>query len=44
MNIEIPRLLKKQLVDDHEFVTHLGKVFQLFTTLNYSCFLYLSYH
>lgn len=26
MNIHIPVKLKKQLVDDSEFVTHLGKV------------------
>ncbi|XP_074378620.1 protein MRG1-like [Apium graveolens] len=29
MNIEIPRMLKKQLVDDSEFVTSLGKLVKL---------------
>lgn len=28
LNIEIPPTLKKQLLDDCEFVTHLGKVRQ----------------
>ncbi|XP_074378632.1 protein MRG1-like [Apium graveolens] len=34
MNIEIPRMLKKQLVDDSEFVTRLGKLVKLPRTPN----------
>ncbi|XP_074378625.1 protein MRG2-like [Apium graveolens] len=34
MNIEIPRMLKKQLVDDSEFVTRLGKLIKLPRTPN----------
>ncbi|KAK1392412.1 Chromatin modification-related protein eaf3 [Heracleum sosnowskyi] len=34
MNIELPRMLKKQLVNDCEFVTHLGKLVKLPRTPN----------
>ncbi|XP_074378618.1 protein MRG2-like [Apium graveolens] len=34
MNIEIPRMLKKQLVEDSEFVTRLGKLVKLPRTPN----------
>lgn len=39
LNILIPSTLKKQLIDDHECITHLGKVNLL---INFMCPVYFS--
>lgn len=38
LNIQIPSTLKKQLVDDHEHITHLSKVSRSFFELPFCVF------